>query len=309
MPDRKFSMLYVDDNSSVTTQVREYINGIDANWEINFNNVSKFSNLTLELQQNDYDLLFTEYEIGGSTAFDVMDVIENINWEKPIILITADGSEKIAARALRRGFTDYRIRRDLSSNMLKNTIERALKEYLESNREKERQRKLRRAASEDEVTGLMNRRNLRARIESMIETSRRNNTEMSLLIIGLKNFNQINAIHGQKKGDKVLNQIGQFLADNVREDHRVGRYQGVEFCIAMPETSKKNAAMFAKRLLRDFESHLSEIDDEYNVEVGYGAVVVERQSRETDVDEMIKRGGQKLYEAKIDVESDNLVIA
>lgn len=309
MAQKSFRILIVDRDNSIPDKLREYANSFDAAWGVDFTHVENPTLVLQKLSNNPFDILITEYDFEDITGLDLLQDINELEWSKPIIMMTDNGSEKIAARALRRGATDYRIKNDLTPQTFKQSIELALKKYLESSRQQKRQRQLQEEAGQDEVTGLNNRRELRDRIEEHLKDAKNNNNDLSLFMLALKNFDQINAIHGQETGDMILDRIGNFISKNVRDEDVPGRYQGVEFCISMPNTEKSKAKMLAKRFLNQFEKTLSDIEDEYNISVAYGGTIIERKAGENEVDAIMKRAVEQLYQAKVDVNENELVVS
>lgn len=309
MASKAFNVLLVDSDPDVVDQLRKHAESLETSWGIDFTQVQDPSRVIQQLSNSSYDILITEYDFDDLTGLDLLREINDLNWNRPVIMLTDGGNEEIAARALRHNATDYRIKENLSPEVLKQSIELALKKYLESSRKEKRQRELQQEAGLDDVTGLSNRRKLRTQIETSINDAKNNNNELCVFMLALKNFDQINAIHGQETGDDILDSIGDFIRDNVRDQDDAGRYQGVEFCITMPGTPRDKAKMLAKRFLNQFENKLNDIEDEYNISVAYGGTVIERKAGENDVDTLMKRAVEKLYQAKIDVNSNELVIS
>ncbi|MFB6345335.1 MAG: GGDEF domain-containing protein [bacterium] len=281
MAGKSFRILLVDDNLQDVTTIKRYFQEIDSSWGVDITHLEKPSRVIQKLSHNSFDILMTEYDFEDLTGFDLVKEVNDLGWEKPIIMLTDNGSEKVAARALRHGVTDYRIKGRLDSRTLRSSIERTLKQYLKSSRKQKRTKELKKEIGKDDVTGLENRRKLRTKIQGFINDCKNNNNELCLFMLALKNFDQINAIHGQETGDQILEQLGAFISSNARDGDTAGRYQGVEFCIAMPRTEKTKGALLAKRFINLFESKLSELEDQYNISINYGGTVVERKAGET----------------------------
>lgn len=100
----------------------------------------------------------------------------------------------------------------------------------------------------DELTGLFNRRQLKKRAEQLLAQSKRSKSPVSVVVLDIDNFKQINDTHGHLAGDKILKQLASVLHYHARESDVVGRFGGEEFCFVLPDTRESEAAMFALRL-------------------------------------------------------------
>jgi len=115
---------------------------------------------------------------------------------------------------------------------------------------------LRRLATSDELTGLSNRRYFLTRLG--VETDRANRfpgRRLSVAMIDIDNFKQINDQQGHVAGDAVLRQVARIAADSVRTIDVVGRIGGEEFAIVLPDTDLGGAATLCERLRQRIEDH------------------------------------------------------
>ena len=108
----------------------------------------------------------------------------------------------------------------------------------------------------DDCTTLYNARHLNFILETEIYRSQRYGYEFSLIFLDLDHFKAINDTHGHLAGSKLLFEIGQMLRTNCRLIDFAFRYGGDEFVILLPQTSKENACVVARRIHRLIrESH------------------------------------------------------
>lgn len=103
-------------------------------------------------------------------------------------------------------------------------------------------------ATYDDLTGLFNRRALLARLQEEVERARRIVHPLSVIMIDLDHFKQINDGHGHLAGDVVLHGVGKFLRNRLRVTDSAGRYGGEEICLVLPGTSLDDAAAVAEKL-------------------------------------------------------------
>lgn len=104
-------------------------------------------------------------------------------------------------------------------------------------------------AMQDELTGLLNRRALLARLRSEWERSQRHQHSLSLVSVDLDGLKQINDSFGHGLGDQALRAVGRLMREAIRQMDVAGRLSGDEFLILLPETDQASALEVARRLL------------------------------------------------------------
>jgi len=114
--------------------------------------------------------------------------------------------------------------------------------------------KLEHAATTDELTGLINRREINKRLSYEYNQMGRSLAPMCVLILDLDHFKQINDNYGHPCGDAVLMAVAKKLSSAFRETDSVSRWGGEEFIILMPDTSLKDALAVSKRALDSISS-------------------------------------------------------
>jgi diguanylate cyclase (GGDEF)-like protein len=102
----------------------------------------------------------------------------------------------------------------------------------------------------DDCTSLYNARHLNFILETEIYRSQRYGYEFSLVFLDLDHFKTVNDTHGHLMGSRLLFEIGNVLRNNCRLIDFAFRYGGDEFVILLPQTSKENACVVARRLHR-----------------------------------------------------------
>lgn len=102
---------------------------------------------------------------------------------------------------------------------------------------------------QDTLTGLKNRRYLDT-ADQRVEKERKNNLSpcVSVLVLDLDDFKQINDTYGHDIGDKTLVRIGEVLHSNVRENDECYRIGGDEFVIILKGESERATTLLAKRI-------------------------------------------------------------
>jgi diguanylate cyclase (GGDEF)-like protein len=103
-------------------------------------------------------------------------------------------------------------------------------------------------ATRDHLTGCLNRRAFDARLAEEVERAARSGRPLSVLIVDVDNFKEVNDTLGHLGGDLVLEQVAAILIDGCRAMDVVGRVGGDEFVIILPDTRLDTAAALAERL-------------------------------------------------------------
>jgi len=178
-----------------------------------------------------------------------------------------------------------------------NAIEKAYQlETVQSDRERYRW-----LASIDALTGCMNRRAFMERLERELDRVRRYGTKLSVLMIDLDRFKDVNDKRGHLVGDTVLRQLGDMLRREVRSVDLAARYGGEEFIIVLPDTTPDGAMIFAERLRkRVLSRNFAESGDALNVTVSIGVASVSGESGVVEPETLIARADEALYRAKND---------
>jgi len=102
----------------------------------------------------------------------------------------------------------------------------------------------------DDCTSLYNARHMDFILETEIYRSQRYGYEFSLVFIDLDHFKSVNDTHGHLVGSKLLAEVGQMVKLACRRIDFAFRYGGDEFVIVLPQASKENAYVVARRLHR-----------------------------------------------------------
>jgi len=150
-------------------------------------------------------------------------------------------------------------------------------------------------ATTDYLTSLSNRFSFEQRLESEIARAQRFKEPLSLIVMDLDRFKQINDRHGHPIGDKVLIDVGKVLRRNLRQIDVASRWGGDEFALLLPNTALDHALSVAEKLRTAVTSDLSSL--KLDISASFG--VVELIKNESQVDFM-RRADNALYASKND---------
>ena len=97
------------------------------------------------------------------------------------------------------------------------------------------------------MTGCMNHRAMRRRLQEEIDRATRTGNPLSCMLIDLDNFKLVNDEHGHQAGDDLLRGVAQAFVGEFRAFDRVARYGGDEFVVILPNADLESAAAAASR--------------------------------------------------------------
>lgn len=158
-----------------------------------------------------------------------------------------------------------------------------------------------RLASIDYLTQTMNRRILDESFERFLNSAKRNENPISVLMLDLDNFKHYNDYFGHQKGDEALKTISAVLKETVKRPlDTIGRYGGEEFMIILPETDEEGAKEVASNILKNVRAkkikHAKTTNSEIlTVSIGVASVIPNEKIAKED---MIELADKKLYLAK-----------
>lgn len=113
----------------------------------------------------------------------------------------------------------------------------------------------------DALTGLKNRRSFDAALQETCSQANKPATSLSLLLVDIDHFKDVNDTYGHLIGDKVLRSVGALLTANIKGKDTVARIGGEEFAVLLPETPLANAERVGEVLRATIErSRLTRAD-------------------------------------------------
>lgn len=109
-------------------------------------------------------------------------------------------------------------------------------------------------AFEDGLTGLGSRGLFDERLDELVALSLRKNQALSLILLDIDNFKNVNDTHGHPLGDHVLRDVAAVLKQSLRRYDSAYRYGGEELAVLLPQTRLNNAVMLAERVREALEA-------------------------------------------------------
>jgi len=250
------------------------------------------------LAEKSFDLIFVDYALPSGNALDFIDQMEEKRLETPVVVITGKGDEMIASQVIQRGAYDYLPKSRISKKSLTRIIHNTMEKFRMKTEIKQAMEKMAELSTKDELTDLYNRRYFMESAEREIAGAARYGQALTLLMLDLDFFKQINDSHGHPAGDEVLIQTARLLQSSIRKCDVACRYGGEEFAVIMPNTPLPNARVFCERLRREIEKTMVGYDSiqiQFTVSIGLAEYC---QDIDTSIAQLIKRADDGLYAAK-----------
>jgi diguanylate cyclase (GGDEF)-like protein len=249
----------------------------------------------MNIQKDSHDIYLVDFYLGDHSGLDLLEEALKAGCQSPLIIITGQSAPEIDQAALLAGATDYLVKDKLDGA----SLERSIRYALEHNRLLNRIRDL---AVRDALTQLYNRRELHRFLDYELIKCHRYIHPLSVLLIDIDNFKEINDQYGHRTGDEVLQCVAQALAKNIRGCDLAARYGGDEFIIVLPETPSNKAWYCAERLRKMVESITFRVikNDEQSgkIELTISTGVVEFPGNGDSAEVLIDQADKALYKAK-----------
>jgi diguanylate cyclase (GGDEF)-like protein len=242
------------------------------------------------LEQNkDIKLVLTDYNMPDMNGIELLNKVRGAySIDKlSVIGISAYGNSVISSHFLKEGANDF-IYKPFSDEEFKLRINQNIEmlEYINT---------LKDISSKDYLTGLFNRRALIDIGHKLFENAKRGNIEITIGIVDIDNFKEINDKYGHYYGDIVIQQTAEILLKNFRSSDLVTRFGGDEFCIISVNLRKSNSFQHFDKIRDMIENKKIDTNKgEIKVTISVGVTNMVMKTLE----ETIEKADNLLYEAK-----------
>lgn len=160
------------------------------------------------------------------------------------------------------------------------------------------QHQLEHQAHVDYLTGVNNRGHFVHLAEIELARALRYEKRLSICMLDIDLFKQVNDTHGHKIGDLVLIRLAEVCKQTLREIDVIGRLGGEEFAILLPETDQKEAAEVAERLRLSIAAARIPLNDGLPITITVSIGVASLASSDDNLDVLMNMADKALYQAK-----------
>jgi diguanylate cyclase (GGDEF)-like protein len=242
------------------------------------------------LRNGGIDLVLCDVNLPGMSGYDLTAIIrrQDVLRDVPIILMSAVGGSERKVTGLDVGADDFMVK-PVDPEELGARIRVHL-------RRARRNAELKYQSMRDPLTGLLNRRSIEEELRRELRRMSRTGLPVSLMMVDLDHFKEINDCHGHVVGDEALRRVAVKLEASVRNTDRVARFGGDEFLIVLPDTDEAQLAEMKVRLGLAWRRHPPMVPNVPRpVMASFGGATAEA---ETSVEALIRRADQAMFKHK-----------
>jgi len=238
-----------------------------------------------------YEACLLDFQLGARDGLELLRAARSQSCDTPVIFLTADSSERVDEAAMEAGASDYLVKGEITPRVLERSIRYSLKLG-------DAMRELRRLATRDALTGLLNRRAFNEVLAEEIDRARRLSRPLALVVLDLDHFKSVNDTRGHPAGDAVLAAVARVLESEVRSIDKVARLGGEEFAVLLMETEAHDALVVARRLVEAVRGRPVGLADGESLAVTVSAGVAELAGYGENDAALMTSADKALYAAK-----------
>ena len=246
------------------------------------------------------DIILCDLEMPRIDGFKFLNILKSRPelQDTPVILLTSRDDRDLKIKGLEQGASDYitkpfdaeelvaRVRVHLKIKNLQDDLKRTNELLLE-------------LSNTDHLTGLFNRRYLMEALGKEVQRNLRKKGDLSLIILDIDHFKQVNDAYGHLQGDSVLQKVALLFQKELRAYDTAARYGGDEFIAVLPDATLEEAAFVANRVRTSIQANrFSGPLSKLSLTVSIGVAWFSSPGC-TSVDSFIKLADDALYRAKV----------
>ncbi len=266
-------------------------------------------------QREQARLIITDWMMPGMNGLDLIGHIRNAQEQAGftyIILLTALSGKAQVVRGLQAGADDYLTKPyDLDELEARVKIAERILDLQEKLTTSRRQMEV--LAMQDTLTGLLNRRAIHDRALAELNRLKRGTAAapLSVIMLDVDYFKEINDAFGHEAGDRVLQLIAELLGQQLRSYDGLGRWGGEEFLMLLPGTGLVEAQAVAERIRAAVEQSAptfqpapyADAQNPLSASLGVASIETldaaeEGAGSEQWLDELVRAADQALYRSK-----------
>ncbi len=291
--DQPLHILLVDDNPADRALISHRLEGIAAP-KLTLTHAPTVSGALVRLDDSPIDICLVDYDLGnGETALDLYRTARKRLHLMPFIVITgALDEDTMTAGLLTAGIDDVVLKDSLEGANLYRVVRNSFlrNRYLRTVVE---------TSSFDDLTGALNRRAMKQRLELDCLNALRQRIPVAMLFLDMDDFKSINDYYGHFAGDEALVHMTRVLESLARRTDAVCRPSGDEFVVILPGATLQIAMVLRDRIIDTLASTpLRFAKDSFTLSASIGISIFDPAIEMIEIDEMLARADASMYAAK-----------
>ncbi len=292
--ERLSRILVIDGAATISTRIKSALPS--TSYELTLK--SGADRVARVLEEVDPDLLIVDLSLADPSAFEVCSELRATDLGRgvPILIVTtAAKADEEVARGLLCGADDF-----LTIDDRVGEFQARVRVQLRNKRERDRLARLRkerdayrREAVVDTLTGIPNRRSIRATLERLLATP----WQFAVLFFDVDHFKKVNDTFGHEVGDVVLKAVAGALEASLGPEDHLGRYGGEEFVVVLAGADRDLALAAGERYRQAIE-RLVILEIGRPVTVSVGVALYDPDVPDPSIDVIVARADSALYAAK-----------
>lgn len=278
-------VLIIDDDLALAEHYKLVLNAAGIHVQISNN-----PQVIFELLQDFHpDLILLDINMPGCNGIELAQVIRlNQDWLRvPITYLSSEQDVEKRALALARAGDDF-LSKPLNDRELVSAVTTRAA----------RSRQLSEALDRDSLTGLLKHSRIKEQVDIELSRTERGGGDLSVVMLDLDHFKQINDTYGHPAGDKVIKAIAHLLRQRLRKTDAVGRYGGEEFVAVLPRCGRDEAVMLMEDVRRRFREISFSAGDDRTFNVTLSAGIAAYRPDMERADQLLQEADAALYRAK-----------
>lgn len=281
-------LLLLEDNVDAAASLAEALIQLDRSYDIR--RVTQLSEAEEIVQKEPLEIALIDLTLPDADGCDAAVALRRVAPDLPLVALTGKNFEHVALELVRIGVQDFLQKGTTSVQRIHQVLQLAMERHRQESA-------LRRAASFDVLTGVLNRAELFRQLAKAISHASRSVYRGAVMVIDIDDFKQINDTFGHKAGDVVLQDVAARLSAVARAGDSLGRLGGDEFVLVLEGLRTRDDAAAAARKASETTTYELEFDGHrVPVSTSIGVAVFPDQGDEPEV--LLELADRAMYAAK-----------
>lgn len=264
-------LLVVEDETAIAEPLVLALSCLDASYEIS--HAETLERAVRLAQRIHFDAALVDLTLPDAAHCDIAYALRHTAPQLPVVALTACEFETVGVELARAGAQDY-LRKGADSVQ---RIHQSLQLAVERQRQ---QSVLQRKACYDDLTGVMNRREIVQQLGKALSHAIRSGQLGAVMLIDVDDFKGINDSLGHQAGDMVLRRVAARMVNAVRSGDSVGRLGGDEFVVILEGLKDaRHAKRVSEKVLRSCCCRIPLGDDRVTITASIGIAVFPRDGK------------------------------